>query len=70
MAASTETDIRIGIIFYLARFAVFVSRAMLWCFTMVSHALSCGLGRQMEFDADLHEIGFSGSKVFPVHSNL
>lgn len=64
VAASSETDVRIGIIFYFARFAVFLSRAILWCFMMASHALSCGLSRQMEFDADLHEIRFSGSKVF------
>jgi len=65
IATSEEVDVRIGFIFYFARMAVFISRMILWCFMITSHAVSCWLGRQMEFDADLHEIRFSGSAEFP-----
>ena len=53
--ASEETDFRIGWIFYIARLAVFLSRGVLWCFMMLSHAATCWLSRQMEYDADRYE---------------
>ncbi|MEZ6124032.1 MAG: M48 family metalloprotease [Planctomycetaceae bacterium] len=62
--ASEETDFRIGWIFWLARMAVFFSRGVLWCFMMVSHAATCWLLRQMEFDADRYQVRLSGSEHF------
>lgn len=62
--ASEETDLRIGWIFYIARMAVFLSRGILWCFMMLSHAVTCWLARQMEFDADRYEARLAGSKTF------
>lgn len=57
-------DFRIGIILYTAMFFVWLTRRILWCFMMIGHALSCILMRQMEYDADLHEIRFAGSDAF------
>lgn len=62
--ASEEIDLRIGWIFYIARTAVFLSRGVLWCFMMLSHAVTCWLARQMEFDADRYEARLAGSKTF------
>lgn len=62
--ASEETDFRIGWIFYFARMAVFFSRGVLWCFMMLSHAVTCWLARQMEYDADRYEARLAGSKTF------
>ncbi|GAB5403088.1 MAG: hypothetical protein Aurels2KO_13190 [Aureliella sp.] len=61
---STSLDIRLGIVLYLARIAVWFSRRILWVLMMIGNVVSCALMRQMEYDADLHEIRFSGSKTF------
>lgn len=61
---SQESDIRSRLIFYLARFCVWMSRRVLWCFFMVGHLVSCFLLRQMERDADLYEIRLGGSDAF------
>jgi len=61
---SEESDLRIGWIFYIARIAVFLSRGVLWCFMMLSHAITCWLSREMEFDADRYEARLAGSKTF------
>lgn len=58
---SKENDIRIGVIFYLARGCVWLTRRILWVLMMVGHGVSGLLLRQMEFDADRHEVRFSGS---------
>ena len=60
---SEENDIRIGIIFYLARGCVWLTRKVLWVLMMIGHGLSGLLLRQMEFDADRHEVRFSGSEI-------
>ncbi len=60
---SKENDLRIGIIFYLARGCVWLTRRILWVLMMVGHGVSGMLLRQMEFDADRHEVRFSGSSV-------
>lgn len=60
---SREYDLRIGIIFYLARGCVWLTRRILWVLMMVGHSVSGMLLRQMEFDADRHEVRFSGSSV-------
>jgi Zn-dependent protease with chaperone function len=62
--ASHEVDIRIGWILFFARFVVFLSRGVLWCFMMLSHALSCGMSRLMEYDADRYEIRLAGTENF------
>lgn len=51
----------------LLRFAmgmIWLSRRILWILMMVGHAFSGLLMRQMEFDADLHEIRLAGSDRF------
>ena len=58
---SQENDIRIGVIFYLARGCVWLTRRILWVLMMIGHGVSGLLLRQMEFDADRHEVRFSGS---------
>lgn len=58
---SREYDIRIGAIFYLARGCVWLTRRILWVLMMAGHGVSGLLLRQMEFDADRHEVRFSGS---------
>jgi len=62
--ASSRIDIRIGIIFYLARFMVWLTRKILWAFMWVGHGLSCFMLRQMEFDADHYETQIAGSDSF------
>lgn len=64
VSAAHETDIRIGWVFHIARLAVFLSRGILWCFMMISHAATCWLARQMEFDADRYEYRLAGSAAF------
>ena len=61
---SKEHDIRIGVIFYLARACVWLTRRVLWVLMMIGHGVSGLLLRQMEFDADRHEVRFSGSNEF------
>ncbi len=61
---ASNVDFRIGIILHAARMVVWLTRRILWALMMVGHALSSYLLRQMEFDADLHEIRFSGSESF------
>ncbi len=58
---SREYDLRIGVIFYLARLCVWLTRRILWVLMMIGHGVSGLLLRQMEFDADRHEVRFSGS---------
>ncbi len=57
-------DFRIGIVLHLARVFVWLTRRILWCLMMLGNIVSCYLLRQMEFDADLHEIRFAGSDAF------
>lgn len=59
-----ESDTRIALILQLAQVCVFISRGVLWCFMMAGHAISAGLMRQMEYDADRYEINLVGSKTF------
>ncbi len=50
-------------ILYLARFFVWLTRRILWCLMWVGQAISCLLLRQMEYDADRHEIRLAGAKA-------
>jgi len=60
---SEEAD-RLAIIFYMASLGVFISRAILWLFMAVGHALSCFLLRNMEYDADRYEVRLVGRTAF------
>jgi Zn-dependent protease with chaperone function len=62
--ATEEVDLRIGWVIYLTKFVVFLSRGVLWCFMMASHAMSCGLSRLMEYDADRYETRLAGTETF------
>jgi Zn-dependent protease with chaperone function len=64
VAWSKESDIRIGIIFYAARFFVWITRKILWALMMIGHVISCFMLREMEYDADRHEAWLAGSKTF------
>ena len=63
-AWSSEVDIRIGIVFYLARLFVWITRKILWVLMVVGHGVSCFMLRQMEYDADRYEAWLSGSRSF------
>ncbi len=54
----------ISIILMLARLFVWITRKILWLLMIVGQAVSCALLRQMEYDADKHEIRLVGSEVF------
>ena len=51
-------------VFRIATLAVRLTRRILWLFMMGAHALSCALLRQMEHDADLHEVRLVGAQTF------
>ncbi|MEM8733829.1 MAG: M48 family metalloprotease [Planctomycetota bacterium] len=61
---ASSIDIRLGIVLHLARLQIWLTRRLLWLLMMLGNLCSCLLLRQMEFDADLHEIRFSGSDSF------
>jgi len=61
---SHELDIRIGVIFYVARLFVWLTRRILWVLMLIGHGVSCFLLRQMEYDADRMETALAGSKSF------
>lgn len=61
---NSEDEDHINWIFYIIRFAVFLNRMILWCFMMVAHAVTCGLSRQMEYDADRYETRLVGTDTF------
>jgi Zn-dependent protease with chaperone function len=52
------------ILFNIARIGVWFSRLILHGLMLLGHGISCFMSRQMEYDADLHEIRLSGSAVF------
>jgi len=52
------------ILFNIARLGVWFSRLILHGLMLLGHGISCFMSRQMEYDADLHEIRLSGSEVF------
>lgn len=52
------------ILFNVARLGVWFSRLILHGLMLLGHGISCFMSRQMEYDADLHEIRLSGSEVF------
>jgi Zn-dependent protease with chaperone function len=62
--AARRIDIRIGIVFHLARLMVWLTRKILWVFMWLGHGISCFMLRQMEFDADYYETQVAGSEGF------
>lgn len=61
---SQDSDWRIAIVLYLARFFVWLTRRVLWVLMMIGHMVSGFMLRQMEFDADRHEARLAGSDAF------
>lgn len=61
---SNTVDFRIGWILWLARLCVGLTRKILFGLMAIGHAVSCHLSRQMEFDADRHQVRLVGSEVF------
>lgn len=53
-----------GIILTLARGAVWLTRRILFGLMWIGHAVTCHLSRQMEYDADLHQLRLVGSTTF------
>lgn len=51
------------IIGHVARFLVYITRRILWVLLMAGHAISCGMSRQMEYNADLRAARLVGSKA-------
>ena len=63
IAMSEQNEGSMAIIGHIARFFVWLIRKVLWALMMVGHAVSCGMSRQMEYDADLHAVRLAGSKT-------
>jgi predicted Zn finger-like uncharacterized protein len=61
---SIESDFRFGWIFYVARFAVWISRRFLWCLLFLGNLLTGLIQQQMEYDADRYEVGMAGKNTF------
>src|SRR6185437_1952057 len=61
---SRQLDIRLGLIVYLARGCIWLTRKALWVLMMLGHLVSGFLLRQMEFDADRYEARLAGSDCF------
>lgn len=62
--AIADSDVRIGLVLQMGQVCVYISRGVLWCFMMAGYAISAGLMRQMEYDADRYEFNLVGSKTF------
>jgi len=62
--AAENYDLRIGILFLFAMLCVWISRMILIGFMYVAVLFSSFMLRRMEFNADLYEIQFVGSKTF------
>jgi len=57
----TESEVGALVFFCLAmQLAVWLARRVLWCLMMVSHAVSCFVSRQMEYDADAAAVLIAG----------
>lgn len=57
-------DWRLQIPLLICRFAVWLSRQLLWVLMHIGHYISCFAMRQMEYNADACEAAFSGSRQF------
>jgi Zn-dependent protease with chaperone function len=61
---SRGLDIRIGIVLYLTRLFVWLTRKILWVLMVLGHVISGFLLRQMEFNADSYKVRLAGSDAF------
>jgi Zn-dependent protease with chaperone function len=61
--AEEAEDWRIVLVASCARFGVWCSRLLLMLLMFIGHGVSCFLLRQMEYDADSHEIKLAGSEA-------
>ena len=61
---SKQVDFRLGLILYLARGMVWLTRKILWMLMMAGHGIGTFMLRQMEFDADRYEARVAGSNNF------
>jgi Zn-dependent protease with chaperone function len=61
---SRQVDFRVGIVLYVARFCVWLTRRILWVLMVLGHGISCFMLRQMEYDADSYEVKVAGSETF------
>jgi Zn-dependent protease with chaperone function len=61
--AEEAEDWRIMLVASCARFGVWCSRLLLMLLMFIGHGVSCFLLRQMEYDADSHEIKLAGSEA-------
>lgn len=59
-----DIDLRIGVVFYLARAGVWLTRRILWVLMKLGDGISCFMLRQMEYDADLYENALVGTDAF------
>ncbi len=62
--AISEMDFRIGIIFFAARFSVWMGRQLLKALMWIGHGAGGILLRQMEYDADQYETLVVGTPTF------
>ncbi len=62
----SETDL--AWLVWIARLLVWLTRRLLLGLMWASHALSCALMRQMEYDADRHEARLAGAATFAATS--
>jgi len=62
--AAHSVDIRLGVFVHMIRFAVWVTRRILWVLMYFGHLISCFMLRQMEYDADSYETKLAGSEAF------
>jgi hypothetical protein len=65
---SQGIDFRLGWVFYVTRFFVWITRRILWVLMVIGHGVSGYMLRQMEFDADRHEARLAGSDEFAATS--
>jgi Zn-dependent protease with chaperone function len=61
---SKQWDFRVALVLIIARFFIWLTRKILWLFMWAGHIISCFMLRQMEYDADRHEMALVGSAVF------
>ncbi|HUU85370.1 MAG TPA: M48 family metalloprotease [Phycisphaerae bacterium] len=52
------------LILLLTRLFVWLTRRILWVLMIIGHLISCGMLRQMEYDADRYEARVAGSDAF------
>lgn len=62
--AAQESDGWMWFVVQITRLLVWITRRVLWLLTMASRLFTFYMRRQMEFNADMHEIRLAGSTAF------